>query len=84
MLNFLQIILAMQTTDIHYIARTIKGRTIRKVMGGGGEKPKKKFMQGKIPRKKIRAKKKVKRCRGFHPQKKFLPKQRAKKKIRAS
>ena len=38
-----------------------KGRTIRKVMGGGGEKTKKKFMQGKLPRKKIRAKKKVKK-----------------------
>ena len=35
------------------------GRTIRKVMGGGGvgvgEKNKKKFMQGKMPRKKIHA-----------------------------
>ena len=39
----------------------IKGRTIRKVMGGGGGKTKKKFMQGKLPRKKIRAKKKVKK-----------------------
>ena len=29
--------------------------------GGGGEKTKKKFMQGKLPRKKIRAKKKVKK-----------------------
>ena len=38
-----------------------KGRTIRKVMGGGGGKPKKKFMQGKMPRKKIRAKKKGKK-----------------------
>ena len=38
-----------------------KGRTIRKVMGGGGEKAKKKFMQGKMPRKKIRAKKKGKK-----------------------
>ena len=41
-----------------------KGRTIRKVMGGGGgggEKTKKKFMQGKMPRKKIRVKKKVKK-----------------------
>ena len=51
------------------------------MMGGGGEKTKKKFVQGKIPKKKIRAKKKVKRCRGFHPQKKFLPKQRVKKKF---
>ena len=34
----------------------LKGRTIRKVMGGGGgmgKKPKKKFMQGKMPRKKF-------------------------------
>ena len=43
-----------------------KGRTIRKVMGVGGggwgwEKNKKKFMQGKIPRKKTHAKKKVKK-----------------------
>ena len=48
-----------------------KGRTIRKVMGGGGgdgEKAKKKFMQGKMPRKKIRAKKKGKK-------KKFLQKE---------
>ena len=37
-----------------------KGRTIRKVMGGGGG-TKKKFMQGKLSRKKIRAKKKVKK-----------------------
>ena len=29
--------------------------------GGGGEKTKKKIMQGKLPRKKIRAKKKVKK-----------------------
>ena len=38
-----------------------KGRTIRKVMGGegwgGGEKTKKKVMQGKMPRKKIHSKK---------------------------
>ena len=44
----------------------LKGRTIRKVMrrgggGVGGEKAKKKFMQGKMPRKKIRAKKKGKK-----------------------
>ena len=47
-----------------------KGRTIRKVMGGGGggEKTQKKFMQGKMPRKKIRAKKKVKK-------KKFMQKE---------
>ena len=40
-----------------------KGRTIRKVMGGGGggEKAKKKFMQAKMPRKKIRAKNKGKK-----------------------
>ena len=38
-----------------------KGRTIRKVMGGMGEKTKKTFMQGKMPRKKIRAKKKRKK-----------------------
>ena len=41
-----------------------EGRTIRKVMaggGGGGEKAKTKFMQGKMPRKKIRAKKKGKK-----------------------
>ena len=39
-----------------------KGRTIRKVMGGGGgEKNKKKFMQGKMPRKKIHAKMKEKK-----------------------
>ena len=38
-----------------------KGRTIRKVMGGVGKKNKKKLMQGKMPRKKIRAKKKVKK-----------------------
>ena len=44
------------------LAHIIKGRTIRKVMGGGGgEKAKKKFMQGKMPRKKIRAKKKGKK-----------------------
>ena len=29
------------------------GRTIRKVMGGDGEKTKKKIMQGKMPRKKF-------------------------------
>ena len=47
-----------------------KGRTIRKVMGGGGggEKTKNKFLQGKMPRKKIRAKKKVK-------EKKFMQKE---------
>ena len=49
-----------------------KGRTIRKVMGGGGggmgKKPKKKFMQGKMPRKKIGAKKKGKKT-------KFMPKE---------
>ena len=42
----------------------IKGRTIRKVMGGGGgvgEKTKKKFMQEKTPRKNIHAKKKIKK-----------------------
>ena len=41
----------------------VKGRTIRKVTGGwgGGEKTKKKFMQGKMPRKNIHAKKKVKK-----------------------
>ena len=44
----------------------LQGRTIRKVMGGGGgwgmgKKTKKKFMQGKMPRKKIRAKKKGKK-----------------------
>ena len=42
-----------------------KGRTIRKVMGGGGwglgKKNKKKFIQGKMPRKKTHAKKKVKK-----------------------
>ena len=38
-----------------------KGRTIRKVMGGGGEITQKKFMQGKMPRKKIHAKEKVKK-----------------------
>ena len=38
-----------------------KGRTIRKVMGGGGGEAKKKFMQGKMPRKNIRAKKKGKK-----------------------
>ena len=37
-----------------------KGRTIRKVMRGGGEKTKK-FLRGKMPRKKIHAKKKVKK-----------------------
>ena len=43
--------------------RRPKGRTIRKVMGGGGgrEKNKKKLMQGKMPRKNIHAKKKVKK-----------------------
>ena len=44
---------------------TVKGWTIRKVIGGGGggggEKNKKKFVQGKIPRKKIRAKRKTKK-----------------------
>ena len=46
-----------------------KGRTIRKVMGGMGKKPKKKkIMQGKMPRKKIRAKKKGKK-------KKFMQKE---------
>ena len=55
------------------ISRTAadKGRTIRKVMGGGGggwEKAPKKFMQGKMPRKKIRAKKKGKK-------KKFMQKE---------
>ena len=48
-----------------WLVKTLKGRTIRKVMagggGGGGEKAKKKFMQGKMPRKKIRAKKKGKK-----------------------
>ena len=39
----------------------IKGRTIRKVMGGGGGGTKKKFMQGKMPRKNIHAKKKIKK-----------------------
>ena len=41
----------------------IKGRTIRKVMGGGGggEKTKKKFMQGEMTRKNIHAKKKIKK-----------------------
>ena len=44
------------------LVSTNKGRTIRKVMGGGdGEKTKKKFMQGKMPREKIHAKKKVKK-----------------------
>ena len=46
------------------LTENTKGRTIRKVMGGGGgdgEKTKKKFMQGKMPRKKIRAKKKGKK-----------------------
>ena len=43
-----------------------KGRTIRKVMGVGGGgvglgKKQKKIMQGKIPRKKTHAKKKVKK-----------------------
>ena len=41
-----------------------KGRTIKKVMGeggGDGEKTKKKFMQGKMPRKKVHTKKKVKK-----------------------
>ena len=39
-----------------------KGRTIRKVMGGGGwGKKQKKIMQGKTPRKKIHAKKEVKK-----------------------
>ena len=39
------------------------GRTIRKVNGGGGggEKNKKTFMQGKMRRKKIRAKRKLKK-----------------------
>ena len=37
-----------------------KGRTIRKVIGGWGN-IQKKLMQGKLPRKKIRAKKKVKK-----------------------
>ena len=32
-----------------------KGRTIRKVMGVGGGGTKKKFVQGKMPRKKIHA-----------------------------
>ena len=36
-----------------------KGRTIRKVWGGGGNQ--KKFMQGKMPGKKNHAKKKVKK-----------------------
>ena len=46
---------------IHLVS-TNKGRTIRKVMGGGGwGKKKRKFMQGKMPRKKIHAKKKVKK-----------------------
>ena len=37
------------------LVSTNKGRTIRKVMGGGGvgEKTKKKFMQGKMPGKKF-------------------------------
>ena len=39
----------------------IKGRTIRKVVWGVGEKTKKKFMQGKMPRQNIHAKKKVKK-----------------------
>ena len=45
------------------LVSTNKGRTIRKVMGGGGvgKKNKKKIMQGKMPRKKIHAKKKVKK-----------------------
>ena len=41
---------------------SLKGRTIRKVLGGGvGKRPKKYFMQGKMPRKKIHAKRKVKK-----------------------
>ena len=49
-------------TQREYSSKPLKGRTIRKVMGGGGgEKTKKKFMQGKMPRKKIHAKKKVKK-----------------------
>ena len=50
-------------TNVWFINRVDKGRTIRKVIGGGGdgEKTKKKFMQGKMPRKKIRAKKKGKK-----------------------
>ena len=42
--------------------RRPKGRTIRKVMGGGGRvgKKQKKFMQGKMPRKNIHAKVKKK------------------------
>ena len=48
-----------------------KGRTIRKVMGGGGgvgKKPKKNSCKGKCQEKKIRAKKKVKK-------KKFMQKE---------
>ena len=56
------------------LVSTNKGRTIRKVMGGGegGEINKKKFMQGKMPRNKIHAKKKVKKknsCRKSESQK---------------
>ena len=49
----------------------IKGRTIRKVMGGGGdgEKAQKKFMQGKMPRKK-------KSCKEEGKEKKFMQKER--------
>ena len=60
------------------LVSTNKGRTIRKVMGaggvggGGGEKNKTKFIQGKMPRKEIHAKKKVKKknsCRKSESQK---------------
>ena len=58
------IITGFTKANKHEISHCYKGRTIRKVMGGGGggaggmgKKPKKKFMQGKMPRKKIRAKK---------------------------
>ena len=55
------------------LSMAAKGRTIRKVMGGGGgEKTKKKFMQGKMPRKKIRAKKKVKKKNSCRRKVQFL------------
>ena len=61
-------------TEAIRLVSTNKGRTIRKVMGGGegGKINKKKFMQGKMPRNKIHAKKKVKKknsCRKSESQK---------------
>ena len=48
---------------------------------GGGEKNKKKFMQGKMSEKKIHAKTKAKKNRGFHSEKKFLHREWARKKF---